>query len=134
MAREEQIKHAANIYATHDVDTKETDFYGNYIKKQDFVVNEYAAFRAGVKWGDENPKQGMVDLSQFWRDAEEEPNMSNKYIYILYVSVDNVPRLQLLCDILECYDYEIRWEEAVERSCIAKWAYMSDLLLKGGIK
>lgn len=123
MTREEQIKHAANIYATHDVDTKETDFYGNYIKKQDFVVNEYAAFRAGAKWGDENPKQGLVDLSKFWHNASIEPERD-----AFFIAEDNKGDLDAYC-------WTKRDDDWIEYACLfglRRWAYMKDLLPKGG--
>ena len=55
MTRKEQIEKAAEKYATHWVDTKETDFYGNYEQEWGFVLSEYNAFVAGVKWADANP-------------------------------------------------------------------------------
>lgn len=131
MTRKEAINKAAVQFATHFIDTGETDFYGHFVKEQGLDDAEHRGFIAGAKWADANPKQGLVDLSQVWHDVDEEPDMRNKHVYILYIDVDNVPRLQLLCDILEYHDYEIRWEEAVERSCIAKWAYIADLLLMG---
>ena len=30
-------------------------------------------FEAGAKWADANPKSGLIDLSQVWHDAKEEP-------------------------------------------------------------
>lgn len=123
MAREEQIKHAANIYATHDIDTKETDFYGNYIKKQDFVVNEYAAFRAGAKWGDENPKQGMVDLSQLWHDASEKPKIGEQLIG------------EDMNGLFGLYSWDrlaSDWSMVVKIFELRRWAYIEDLLPEGG--
>ena len=55
MTRKEQTEKAAEKYATHLVDTKETDFYGNYEQEWGFVLSEYNAFVAGVKWADANP-------------------------------------------------------------------------------
>lgn len=55
MTRKEQIEKAAEKYATHLVDTKETDFHGNYNQERSFVLPEYNAFVAGVKWADANP-------------------------------------------------------------------------------
>ena len=60
MTREEEKREAARRYATHDVDTDETDFYGNYVKKEDFVLPEYNAFIEGCKWSDANPKSPWV--------------------------------------------------------------------------
>lgn len=60
MIREEEKRKAARRYATHDVDTDETDFYGNYVKKEDFVLPEYNAFIEGCKWSDANPKSPWI--------------------------------------------------------------------------
>lgn len=62
MTREEEKREAARKYATHDVDTDETDFYGNYVKKEAFVLREYNAFLEGCKWSDENPKSPWISV------------------------------------------------------------------------
>lgn len=62
MIREEEKEKAARRYATHDVDTDETDFYGNYIKKEDFVLPEYNAFLEGCKWSDLNSKSPWISV------------------------------------------------------------------------
>lgn len=62
MTREQEKREAARKYATHDVDTKETDFYGNYVKEEDFVLPEFNAFLAGCKWSDENPKCPWISV------------------------------------------------------------------------
>lgn len=73
MTREEEIRNAAEQYATHLVDTNVTDFYGNYEKKMDFVLDEYNAFLAGAKFADEHPKSPwMVDSTYVKGDIEKE--------------------------------------------------------------
>lgn len=62
MTRKEQIEKAAEKYATHWVDTKETDFHGNYNQEWGFVLPEYNAFVAGVKWADANPNFPWISV------------------------------------------------------------------------
>lgn len=74
-------------------------------------------FEAGAKWADANPKQGLVNLLLVWHDATEEPKADS---LILYESIYN--------DIL------LRRYTQRESSMktIIKWAYIEDLLPKGG--
>lgn len=62
MTREKEKREAARKYATHGIDTDETDFYGNYVKKEDFVLPEFNAFLGGCKWSDENPKCPWISV------------------------------------------------------------------------
>lgn len=70
-----------------------------------------------------------TDLSQVWHDATEEPELT---------------KWAILChDTKDCYWAENRidtqlfhrnWEEYAKYAMIDKWAYISDLLPKGGEK
>ena len=81
-------------------------------------INCYNAFLHGVEWADEHP----VDV---WHDASEEPQGNNWHI---------------LCqNEMDGYCLESRvfmlndpWKEFVEEEMIVKWAYIKDLLPKGG--
>ena len=73
MTRKEAINKAAVQFATHFIDTGETDFYGHFVKEQGLDDAEHRGFIAGAKWTDNNPKPGLIDLSKVWHDAKEEP-------------------------------------------------------------
>ena len=85
----------------------------------------YSAFISGAIWADKNPKN-------VWHDASEEPQYKNKRIlgyseYFDYFFVDLPSYLMIL------YGGQTNdWETVVLRNKISKWAYISDLLPKGG--
>ena len=54
MTRGEAINKAAVQYATHFVDTGETDFYGHFVKEEGLNRDEHRGFIAGAKWADNN--------------------------------------------------------------------------------
>lgn len=82
-----------------------------------FTDNVREVFRAGIQCADTMPKPGLVDLSQVWHDAKEEPKADS---LILYESIYN--------DII-LMRYAQR--ESAMKSII-KWAYIEDLLPRGG--
>lgn len=84
---------------------------------KDELQASHEGFIRGVKWADANPKQGLVNLLLVWHDATEEPKADS---LILYESIYN--------DIL------LRRYTQRESSMktIIKWAYIEDLLPKGG--
>lgn len=74
-------------------------------------------FEAGAKWADANPKSGLIDLSQVWHDASEIPQHD---ALILFQSTYG--------DILL-----IRFKDRKSSmATIQRWAYVDDLLPKGG--
>lgn len=62
MTREEQIEQAAREYATHYIDTKETDFYGKFIQEMGCNREEERAFIAGARWAVANPKSPWISI------------------------------------------------------------------------
>lgn len=80
-----------------------------------------SGFELGVKWSDEHPKN-------VWHDASEEPEYRNGGIlceHDLYYWVATQPYLSSICG---------NWHKKVEREHLKRWAYISDLLPKGGEK
>lgn len=78
--------------------------------------------------------RNLVDLSKIWHDASEEPQYKNKRIlcyseYYDYFFLDS-PNYLMVKD----GGQNKNWETAVLRNEISKWAYVSDLLPKGGEK
>ena len=129
MTREESINNAAVQFATQFIDTGETDFYGHFVKEQGLDHAEYRGFIAGAKWADANPKSRLIDLSQVWHEAKEEPKEGTQV-----VAIDNDgwtvsglfnPRA-MVKGVYIYGDLVVDWYSVV------RWAYIKDLLPKGG--
>lgn len=78
-------------------------------------INCHNAFLHGVEWADEHP----VDV---WHDVSEEPNIDEDVV--LYDSCGNF--------VTEFYNGDITWNNIVVFHKATIWAYISDLLPKGG--
>lgn len=74
-------------------------------------------FENGAKWADEHP-------INVWRDASEEPNIDEDVV--LYDCCGNF--------IAEFFDGSVTWRNIVLYYKATMWAYISDLLPKGGKK
>ena len=73
--------------------------------------------------------RNLVDLSKIWHDASEEPEYSCKQI--LYQDKYGDWFFALQHDIVVVL--EINWEDFAAEN-ISRWAYIDDLLPKGGAK
>lgn len=62
MTIKEQIEQAAKEYATHYIDTKETDFYGKFIQEMGCNREEERSFIAGARWAVANPKSPWISI------------------------------------------------------------------------
>lgn len=90
-------------------------------------INCHNAFLHGVEWADEHP-------ASVWHDASEEPQDKNERILSYSEYFD--------CFFLDFPNYLIikdggqkkNWETVVLRYKMSKWAYVSDLLPKGGAR
>ena len=78
-------------------------------------INCHNAFLHGVEWADEHP----VDI---WHDVSEEPNIDEDVV--LYDSCGNF--------VTEFYNGDVTWNNIVVFHNATIWAYISDLLPKGG--
>ena len=117
MTREESINNAAVQFATQFIDTGEIDFYGHFVKEQGLDHAEYRGFIAGARWADKHPKEDLITLSQVWHDSSEIPQHD---ALILFQSIYG--------DILL-----IRFQDRQSSmTSIHRWAYIDDLLPKGG--
>lgn len=85
------------------------------------------AFALGVAWADKNPS-----LESIWHKASEEPQHNNKQILSYSEDFDyffiDFPNYLMVKDGGQDKD----WGTAVLRNKISKWAYVADLLPKGG--
>lgn len=85
-------------------------------------INIQEAFEEGAKWADNHP-------INVWHDASEEPN---KYEYILFEYISNQNELKYFAQYVTKNTYGILQEFEKYGKC--SWAYISDLLPKGGEK
>ena len=113
MVREEEIQHSARDYVS-----------GVTLSSPSNVIH----FDASVKWMDKNP-----NLANHWHDANEEPLLEGKEIIFLN-KLNFAYSSERFGDILTQMFEELSWEKIVELLRLSKWAYINDLLLKGGRK
>ena len=79
-------------------------------------------FEAGANWADEHPKN-------IWHSASEEPK-NDSHILMQYNYFGDKEYKSFHNE----YDEFINWEKLVKIHGISQWAYISDLLPKGGEK
>lgn len=80
-------------------------------------------FHAGIQCADTMPKPGLVDLSQVWHPAEEEPE-SNRLLL-----VENIGGY---CVTMKPESKGYGWRAFIRATEAKRWAYVEDLLPKGG--
>ena len=131
MTREEEIKQAVENNLDVSVYTPQD---GEMLKE---------TFYIGAKWADANPKQGLVDLSQVWHNAKEEPQTGRKVVAINEKGIS-------FSGVYWSYDVKgytpkypgVYWNgggcmqgaRLLDWQVAVKWAYIEDLLPKGGEK
>ena len=77
-------------------------------------------FEAGAEWADEHP-------INVWHEPSEEPE--GDYCDILHQDENGCCWMESKADVMRLYD---TWNEFIEIETIIRWAYVSDLLPKGG--
>ena len=115
MERNEEIKCASKDYVNYLLDKQE---YHNEDYTEDDIRQ---AFENGAMFADRNP-----DLSALWHDASEEP----KDGYLLIEFGENKYDTMFIRQ----YFGESIWKIWCREKKITRWAYISDLLPKGGNK
>ena len=115
MTRNEEIKCASKDYVNYLLDKQE---YHNENYTEDDIRQ---AFENGAMFADHNP-----DLSSLWHDASEEPE-ENSVILVQWNIKGNSGYEFYYAD-------SINWDRYVEIYGVSIWAYISDLLPKGGEK
>lgn len=114
MTREEEIKCASKDYVNYLLDKQE---YHNEDYTEDDIQQ---AFEKGAMFADKNP-----DLSSLWHDASEMPK-DDEWILMQFEK--------------DCYDtlvlgmYADIFRARCKKYGDIRWAYISDLLPKGGAK
>ena len=108
MTREEEIKKAAQAYISGDI-----------LSSPSILIH----FENGAGWADEHP-----NLEMLWHDASVEP----KGTYI--VLCDGLDNMQWVVDYLHIDMAYANWQDYADAIKVNRWAYISDLLPKGGKK
>ena len=111
MGRNEEIKCASKDYVNYLLDKQE---YHNEDYTEDDIRQ---AFENGAMFADRNP-----DLSSLWHDATEEPKKG--------VDILCIPKNGKVHKVSKIDTQLYKWLN----DGIDKWAYISDLLPKGGEK
>ena len=121
MTREEQIKKQADIYTDDASNYTEWSDDGGWSDTNDIDLVE-KAFIEGAKWADSHP-------SNVWHDASEEPK--DYFKQIIYQDKTGTCRFTIMHDIVVLL--QLKWDDFAAAK-ITRWAYVSDLLPKGGEK
>ena len=110
MTRKEEILNAARNYVR-----------GVTLSSPSNVIH----FENGAKWADEHP-----NLESLWHDANEEPLEDKEIIFLdelnfAYISEKFGGTFSYMLE-------DLSWEEYAKFLRFSKWAYLKDLLPKGG--
>ena len=82
---------------------------------------KYSAFISGAIWADNNPKN-------VWHDVSEEPKGD------YFILCDGLGNLQWAENFQHIDMYYANWKDYADAFKVNRWAYISDLLPKGGEK
>lgn len=110
MEREEEI-----IKASTDTFKENGDEFAKVVK-----LFWMSAFISGAKWADEHPRN-------VWHQATEEP-AGDDWVILCEDESGN-------CGVVsrrDAFTIGYNWEEFAEDKALKRWAYISDLLPKGG--
>ena len=120
MTREEAKKAAAKSYASKMCDL----CLDEYCKEMRLVCPQFKeytiAFTEGIKWADEHP----VDV---WHDASEVPAGRDWRI----ICEDESGKCWV-ASRRDAFTIGYNWQEFAEDEALTRWAYIKDLLPKGG--
>ena len=108
MTRKEQILQAARNYVS-----------GVTLSSPSDVIH----FENGAKWADEHP-----NLESLWHDVSEEPKGD------YFILCDGLGNLQWVENFQYIDMYYANWQNYAENFKVNRWAYVSDILPKGGKK
>lgn len=114
MTREEEIERASVHHLNqYDYSYEEGEHLDFYIK----------GFTEGAKWADEHP-----NLKSLWHDVSEEPKGD------YFILCDGLGNLQWAENFQHIDMYYANWKDYADAFKVNRWAYISDLLPKGGKK
>ena len=107
MTREEEIKKAARAYISGDI-----------LSSPSILIH----FANGAGWADLHP-----NLEMLWHDGIEEPKGEYEIICI-----DTLGNVWLTNRKQDMKYHQTGWLECTMCECIVRWAYVKDILPKGG--
>lgn len=89
-----------------------------------------SGFELGAQWADNHPKQGTVDLLKVWHPSSDKPQENKQIVAInlIYTVYGGFYDADRDIFVLQNKCLYMRW------GAIKWWAYLNDLLPKGGIK
>ena len=123
MARKEEIKQAAKVNASQMCNL----CLDKYCQEMGLTCPNFnesvIAFTNGAEWADEH-----INLKRLWHNASEVPQ--GPYI----VLCDGLDNRQWVVEWLHIDMSYANWQDYVESIGVSRWAYISDLLPKGGEK
>lgn len=100
---------------------REEQIIGEAKKYYSDSINCYNAFLHGVEWADEHP-------ANIWHDASEVP-ASDYYTQIVYQDKSG---MCWFATNQERFEYDWDWARFASAHLMVRWAYIRDLLPKGG--
>ena len=123
MERDEEMQQAAENYAASMcVYCSAMIYCEDKNKKCVERIEREKIFADGAKWADE-----QINLSSLWHSADEEP--VGKYEILVQ---DEFGHFWLTDYVEDISHYQNGWKECAACECIIRWAYVSELLPKGG--
>ncbi len=127
MTREEEIKQAAESHALQLCNLCLDKYCLQMGLTCPNIRESVIAFTDGSEWADKHP-----NLASLWHDASEEPKGGNWKI--LYVDVFNECWVESKFNavLLHNKQGEYKWDEYVATELVKMWAYIDDILPKGG--
>lgn len=116
MTREEYQKECLESFIRKEYDSMVwgDNFFTDHVRKM---------FNAGIQCADTMPKPGLVDLSQLWHDASEKPKIGKQLIGEDTNGLFGLYAWDRLAS---------SWSIVVEIFALRRWAYIEELLPKGG--
>ena len=112
MSREEQLQQTAEEWA---------DYYKHAEDLCDYISIR-VAYKEGAAWADKHP-----DISALWHPASEEPIVNSTQIVY-----QDKSGLCWFASNQERYAYDWDWARMAAAFQMTRWAYITDLLPKGG--
>lgn len=104
--------------------TREEQIVSEAHRQAELVNMNVDDFIDGAHWADANPKQGLVNLSQVWHGISEEPKF--KAWFIAQIGENAFDTFVMEMDKNNSW---VKWSKGIN---ITRWAYIDDLLPKGG--
>lgn len=93
------------------------------------MIREEQRQQAYEEWADNNHPEDVVNLNDIWHPADKQP--VGKGWKILIEDKSGCYWVEGKCSVYSFYD---SWQNYVENFELTRWAYISDLLPKGGKK